>query len=204
MILESLVTTVDVHGRVNLAPMGPIVDDDLALNDANSIRFRLRPFVSSRTFSNLNAIGKAVIHVSDDAMTFARAAVGQIDSDEVATLVHRLDDTDWWPMIDCHRWFAVEVESIEHDNLKSQMDCRVVRSGTVRPFFGFNRGKHAVIEAAILATRTHLLPADEIANQLNQLRPLIDKTAGPREHAAFGLLTRIIDERLAQPRSLQP
>lgn len=198
MILESLVTTVDAAGRVNLAPMGPIVMGDLTSNDLGDVRFRLRPFVSSRTFANLNVTRRAVIHVSDDAMTFARAAVGQIDDDEVATLVRRLDNTDWSPMIDCHRWFAVEIESIDHDDLKSQMDCRIVRSEVVRPFFGFNRAKHAVLEAAIVATRTHLLPADEIRAQLDRLRPLIDKTAGPREHAAFDLLTRTIDERIAR------
>lgn len=200
MILESLVTSVDTAGRVNLAPMGPIVTGDLTSNDLGDVRFRLRPFVSSRTFANLNDTRRAVIHVSDDAMTFARGAVGQIDDAEVAMLVRRLDETDWWPMIDCHRWFAVEIESIDHDDLKSQMDCRVVRSEIVRPFFGFNRAKHAVLEAAILATRTHILPPDEIRDQVDRLRPLIDKTAGPREHAAFDLLTRTIDERLARPK----
>lgn len=200
MILESLVTTVDAAGRVNLAPMGPIVTGDLTTDGWSDVRFRLRPFVSSRTFANLNATRRAVIHVSDDAMTFARAVAGQIDDDEVATLVRRLDATDWWPLVDCHRWFAVEIESIDHDDLKSQMDCRIVRSEMIRPFFGFNRAKHAVIEAAIVATRTHLLPADEVRDQLDRLRPLIDKTAGPREHAAFELLTRTIDERLARPR----
>jgi hypothetical protein len=199
VILESLVTSIDAAGRVNLAPMGPIVTGDLSSVDVESVRFRLRPFVSSRTFANLNANRRAVIHVSDDAMTFARAAVGQIDDDEVATLVRRLDDTDWWPMIHCHRWFAVEIESVEHDDLKSQMDCRIIRSDVVRPFFGFNRAKHAVIEAAILATRTRVLAADDIRGQLLRLRPLIDKTAGPHERAAFDLLTKTIIERLARP-----
>ena len=36
-----------------------------------------------------------------------------------------------------------------------------------REFFGFNRAKHAVLEAAILATRVELLPADEILSELH-------------------------------------
>lgn len=199
MILESLVTSVDAEGRVNLAPMGPVVIGDLSSADLSGVRFQLRPFLSSRTFANVSVHRHAVVHVSDDVMTFARAAVGQIDDDEVIGLVHRLDDTDWWPLIDCHRWFAVEIESVKAGELKSQMDCRIVRSGVVRPFFGFNRAKHAVLEAAILATRTHVLAVEDIRDQLARLQPLIDKTAGPREHAAFALLTRTIDERLARP-----
>jgi hypothetical protein len=77
------------------------------------------------------------------------------------------------------------------------MLCRVIRAGTVRPFFGFNRAKHAVIEAAILATRTNLLPPDQIRDQLSRLQPLIDKTGGPAEHGAFDFLRKTIDDRLA-------
>ena len=76
------------------------------------------------------------------------------------------------------------------------MTCRIVKSGVAAPFFGFNRAKHAVIETAILATRTHLLPPRQIREQSEQLRPLIEKTAGADEQEAFALLTGTIDERL--------
>ena len=75
------------------------------------------------------------------------------------------------------------------------MQCRIVHSGVQRPFFGFNRAKHAVIEAAILATRTHLLSADEIQEQIGRLVPLIDKTAGDQEQAAFAFLRETIQHR---------
>ena len=77
------------------------------------------------------------------------------------------------------------------------MHCKVVQSGVVRPFFGFNRAKHAVIETAILATRTHILDADDIAQQIANLTPLIDKTAGSDEHKAFDFLCETIQQRLA-------
>ena len=56
----------------------------------------------------------------------------------------------------------------------------MVGEGRVRDFFGFNRAQHAVLEAAILATRVGLLPAGEIFAQLERLRPLVAKTGGPR------------------------
>ncbi len=198
MILESIVTSVDRAGRVNLAPMGPIVIGDLTSTDDASIGFQLRPFVDSTTFRNLEATRVGVIHVTDDAMLFARAAVNDIGDAEVLGMVRPIDDSLWWPMVDCHRWFCVEIDSLSHDEVRSEMQCRVVRSKIVRPFFGFNRAKHAVIEAAILATRTHLIPADQIRDEIARLTPLIDKTAGPAEHAAFDLLRRKIDERLSR------
>jgi len=73
----------------------------------------------------------------------------------------------------------------------------VVESRIVRPFFGLNRAKHAVIEAAILATRTHLLPPTEIRDQIARLQPLVDKTAGRVETESFQFLCQYIDDRLA-------
>ncbi len=195
MILESIVTSRDAQGCVNIAPMGPVVDEDpQAITEGTSIL--LRPFDSSQTYKNLLATGKAVIHVTDDADLFARAATGAIDSQQTLELVQQIDDTGWWRLNDCHRWFAVDMVSVHGDGPRFDLTCRVVQSGTVRPFFGFNRAKFAVIEAAILATRTHLLPEDQIRDQLDRLRPLIDKTGGAVEHSAFAFLQKTIDDRI--------
>ena len=68
------------------------------------------------------------------------------------------------------------------------MECEIVHRGRCRDFLGFCRGKHAVIEAAILATRLDLLPAAEIQAEFDRLAPLVRKTGGPNERAAFALL----------------
>jgi len=190
MILESIVTTVDESGCVNVAPMGPSVSGDL-----ESPTFTLRPFSSSRTFANLQATGRAVIHVTDDVQLFAKAAVDAIDGDAARQIVRPIQEDRWWVLQDCHRWFAVEIESRTGQEPRIDMHCRIVDSAVVRPFFGFNRAKHAVIEAAILATRTHILAADDIAEQVDRLRPLVDKTAGETEQSAFTFLCEIIKER---------
>jgi hypothetical protein len=69
-----------------------------------------------------------------------------------------------------------------------QIRAEVVHRGTLREFFGLNRGKHAVVEAAILATRLHLIPLDEVRAEYRKLRVLVEKTGGPPEHAAFDFL----------------
>ncbi|QDT12964.1 DUF447 domain-containing protein [Planctomycetes bacterium K23_9] len=193
MILESIVTTVDLAGRINIAPMGPTV-----AGDWESPEFLLRPFSSSRTYANLQATNHAVIHVTDDVQLFAKAAVDAIDDLSARDLVRSIQNDAWWILNDCHRWFAVEIESKTGQEPRIDMHCRIVHSGVERPFFGFNRAKHAVIEAAILATRTHLIAADEIADQIARLTPLVEKTAGESERAAFAFLCETIDQRTSE------
>ena len=196
MILESIVTTVDHAGRVNIAPMGPEVDETQA-PDWN--RFVLKPFQTSTTYTNLIARGKAVVHVTDDVRLFARAAVETIGHEEAAErYVRPLRDSSWWTLVDCHRWFAVEVDSKVDDGPRVRIECRVVESEIIRPFFGFNRAKHAVIEAAILATRVHLIPAASLIEQIGRLKPLVEKTGGTAEREAFERLQKTIHARIAQ------
>ena len=68
------------------------------------------------------------------------------------------------------------------------LEAAVVHTGRTRDFFGFNRAKHAVVEAAILATRLHLLPLAEVAADFAKFRVVVGKTGGPDEHAAMDLL----------------
>ena len=70
--------------------------------------------------------------------------------------------------------------------------CEIVKAHRLRDFFGFNRAKHAVIEAAILATRIDFLPAEEIQEQFQGLRVIIEKTAGPAEANAFDYLDQFV------------
>ncbi|MGI9445835.1 MAG: DUF447 domain-containing protein [Rubripirellula sp.] len=196
MILEAIVTSIDLNGTVNLAPMGPVVADDFG-EQKTPEKLVLKPFRSSLTYQNLMATGKAVVHVTDDVSLIARTAVGKLSTSEIAGLVKQWEDSEWWRLRSCHRWMAVQVEAVSEGQPRVEMDCRVVHSEIEKPFFGFNRAKFAVIEAAILATRTHLLSADQIQEELDRLQPLIDKTGGQTERTAFGFLRKAIDERIA-------
>ena len=42
-------------------------------------RLELRPFRTARTYANLKAHGEGVLHVTDDVLLLARAAVGELD-----------------------------------------------------------------------------------------------------------------------------
>ena len=49
-----------------------------------------------------------------------------------------------------------------------------------------------MLEAAIYATRVHLLARDFLLGEVERLQAIVDKTAGPREFEAMDLLTKYI------------
>jgi hypothetical protein len=81
---------------------------------------------------------------------------------------------------------------------RTTIACQVVKKGRIRDFFGFNRAKHAVVEASILATRLGLVPADEVVSELERLRVLVDKTSGKQERRAFQFIEQFVAETMSR------
>jgi hypothetical protein len=187
MILEGIVTTRNPDRSVNISPMGPRVDLDMQ-------RLLLRPYQTSTTYQNLKRTGEGVFHVTDDVLLLAQAAVGQPDP---PPMMWEAKEVDGVILADACRWCAFRVESLNDRQERTEIVARVVGRGTIRDFFGFNRGKHAVVEAAILATRTTFLPRDEIRREFERLSVLVDKTGGHREREAFAFLQRYIERATA-------
>jgi hypothetical protein len=178
-VLEGLVTTLDTGGAPHLAPMGPHVEGP------DFTRFLLRPFPSSQTYRNLLAHGEGVLHVTDDVLLLARAALGPVAPPPDYFPAERVRG---WVLRDACRYFEFRVRSLDDTQQRVRIEAEVVHAGRLRDFFGFNRAKHAVVEAAILATRIAILPLAEIAAEYRRLAVLVDKTGGPAERAAFALL----------------
>lgn len=186
MILEGIVTTRNPDRSVNISPMGPRVD-------AAMERLLLRPYQTSTTYQNLKRTCEGVLHVSDDVLLLAQAAVGQPDP---APRMLDAQAVDGAVLADACRWYAFRVESLDDRQERTEIAARVVDRGTIRDFFGFNRAKHAVVEAAILATRTAFLPGEEIDHEFARLAVLVEKTGGPREHQAFEFLQRYVEHAM--------
>jgi hypothetical protein len=179
LVLEGLVSTLDVGGGPHLAPMGPHVPAE------DFDHFTLRPFPTSQTCRNLLAHGEGVLHVTDDVLLLARAALGPVEPPPAWEPAERVRG---WVLADCCRFFEFRVVSIDESEPRVRIEAAVVHVGRRREFFGFNRAKHAVLEAAVLATRTAFLPRDEIAAEYRRLSVIVNKTGGPAEHAAMALL----------------
>jgi len=190
MILESIATTTDQEGRINIAPLGPVVDGP------ELTQFRLRPYQGSTTCDNLLSTRCVTLHVTDDVRLFARSAIGSVQEASDVVPITSSSGQGFWKLKRCHRWFALEVTHISGGQPCYEMNTRVVASGVEQPFFGFNRAKHAVIEAAILATRLHLISEDQVRHDMNDLKVLVEKTGSPQEHEAFGWLEAHVRAKL--------
>lgn len=184
MVLEGIVTTLSDDGSPNISPMGPEVD-------AAWTRLVLKPYQTSRTYANLKRTGQGVLHVTDDVELLARAAINRID--ELPQL-QPPQQVQGIVLANCCRWYEFEVTQLDDSQERTRIDCRIVHTGRVRDFFGFNRGKHAVVEAAILATRTAFLPANQILDELAKLHVLVDKTGSEQERRAFQLLQTFVSD----------
>src|SRR5262245_14966074 len=70
MIIESLLTSMDGDGRVNVAPMGVVWGEEEIV---------VKPYRGTTTHRNLLATGEAVVNLVDDVRLFVRGALGSPD-----------------------------------------------------------------------------------------------------------------------------
>jgi uncharacterized protein len=178
VIVESIVTTVGADGTINFAPMGVEWGDDTIV---------LKPFLETTTFRNLTQTGVAVVNLTDDVMLFAQGAISspQFPSFSASVIQGAVLEA-------ACTWRELRMTTVDATPPRSRIEAKVVHRGSRREFIGFNRARHAVLEAAILATRTHLLPAEQIRDEFARLQIIVDKTAGPREREAMELLTEYV------------
>jgi hypothetical protein len=184
VIIESLVTTLDREGTLNCAPMGVDWGEEL---------IGIRPFSDTTTCRNLDATGLAVINLTDDVLLFAKAVTG--DPAAVAPPTIPAQRVRGRVLEAACSWREVEVVEQQKTSPRARFITRVVHRGVRREFIGFNRARHAVLEAAILATRTHLIPGAEIRSEFERLRIIVNKTAGPAEVEAMELLEKFVAGR---------
>lgn len=178
MILEGLVTTISPEGELNIAPMGPIVEPTM-----KTLIFR--PFRESNTYRNLSHLGEGVFHVTDDVLMLAQGAIGRV---EPMPDVARASSILGYVIENVCRFYEFRIIRTDDSGERVVMEAEVTEHGSGRDFFGFNRGMHAVLEAAILATRTAFLSLDDMERDYARLEVIVEKTGGPREREAFALL----------------
>lgn len=183
MIREVIVSTVDRAGQPHLAPMG--------VHEAEGGMLAILPFRPSTTLDNLMETRCAVVNGTDDVRVFAGCLTGRRD----------------WPLVpaarvpclrlaECLAHTEVELVSVEDDDIRPRLLCRPLLTVQHAPFRGFNRAQFAVLEAAILVSRLHMLPWAKIETELDYLRVIHGKTAGEREQEAWDwLMATVADFR---------
>jgi uncharacterized protein len=186
-LVEGVVTTLNRDGTPNIAPMGPIVDAEFHW-------LLLRPFCTSVTYGNLKRSGEGIFHITDDVELLAHAAVGRLKTMPALVPAETVNGVI---LANACRWFAFRVETLDDREDRTSIVAQVVDRGRLRDFFGFNRAKHAVVEAAILATRIGLLEASHLHAEFDRLAAPVEKTGGHEERRAFEFLRQFLREELA-------
>jgi uncharacterized protein len=174
MIRETIVTTISAAGRAHIAPLGLIADGD---------GFIIAPFRPSTTLDNLREVPFAVANHTDDVRVFAGCLTGRRD---FATMPS--EDVPVPRLAAALAHMELAVRRVSDDAERPRFHCSVLRHVSHAPFAGFNRAQAAVIEAAILVSRLHLLPRDKIDTEWNYLKIAVEKTAGPAEQEAWNWL----------------
>ena len=175
-IIETVTTTINPDRTVNCAAMGVEWGDETIV---------IKPYRPTRTLRNLRATGAAVVNLTDDILLFTQAALGdpRPPTRPAATI-------DGAVLADACSWREVTVEAIDASGPRARVTTHVVGRGVAREFLGFNRARHAVLEASIIASRASRLRAAEIRAELERLQVLVDNTAGPREREAMEVVRR--------------
>jgi hypothetical protein len=198
MVIEGIITTENPDGSMHVAPIGPHVNDSLS-------EWTLKPYQSSTTFANLYATQRAVFHVTDDALLMVAAVLGlcsdthaldQIPNETVpkemlAGMVDAALVPEWgWVLQSTCRVFALKIERWNTSEPRAVADCRLIGTLEQRPFWGWNRARHSLLELAVLASRSHMLDLASHQAELLMHKTIIEKTAGLREKAAWQLISK--------------
>lgn len=186
MILEGIISTVDEDRRPHVSALGAEVDSEIS-------RFELRPFLSSRTCRNLQRHQQAVFHVTDD-VEFIAAVVTAAQTKPLNWVP--ASEIDGFVLSDACRAYELRVSFHDFSGPRGLVTCNIVKTHRIREFFGFNRAKHAVLEAAILATRLEIVPRAEIEAKWAWLKPVVIRTGGAAEQRAFEMLSAFVEQSL--------
>jgi hypothetical protein len=186
-IRESIVTTRKADGMAHVAPLGVIVEEPFLV---------IAPFHPSTTLDNLRRHGFACVNYTTDVRVFA-GCVSRRRRDWPVVAAERVEG---WRLKGALAHSEVAVAEVMKDELRPRFRCRIVHERSHAPFLGFNRAQAAVLEAAILASRLHMLPAEKVESELRYLTIAIDKTAGAIEREAWGwLMAMVADAGMTPP-----
>jgi hypothetical protein len=186
MIYETVITTVNADGSAHIAPFGIRERDGMIV---------IAPFRPSTSLDNLLRTERAVVNLTDDVRVFAGALTGRRDWP-----VRQAEKIEGYVLDAALAHRELELVDVKEDVVRPELSFRVAHEAMHSAFRGFNRAQAAVLEAAVLVSRLHMLPPEKIAAEIAYLTIAIDKTAGDREKQAWGWLLERIENYNAEQR----
>lgn len=185
MILEGIITTEAPDGRMHLSPIGPHVDRECSV-------WILKPFQSSQTFANLKARSRGVFHVVDDGLLMVECVLGRCNPPHTPPAA-RLDPDRGWLLDHACRIIPLSIDAWDLDQERASARCTPGPSIEQRPFWGWNRAAHSLLELAILMSRRQWLKPELLLEEWERHRIVVEKTGGDREHRALELIRQTLE-----------
>jgi hypothetical protein len=179
-IYEVVVSTSDIDGSPNAAPMGIQFVADHKSNENKKIL--VRPYKSTTTYKNLISRREAVINVTSDPEIFYKS-LSKREAAQVNALksLFQMAKTVKPPRIKgCDAYIEVSVEDSNNasskDEDRGEILCEIKLVQVEKPAAKlYCRAPHALIETMIHATRVSELISEGSINEANQLLELIDR-----------------------------
>jgi hypothetical protein len=148
-IVETIVSTYNIDGQANAAPMGATM--------TSPQRIALRVYISSLTYKNLQSKKCAVINVTSDPYLFYRTAFKEASPNGMLSqeLFEKGETVDAPRLLvaDAHVEVAVtDIQRFDAERAEVLCDVKLVRAASVLPK-AYCRALFATIEAIVHATR---------------------------------------------------
>ncbi|HUV02280.1 MAG TPA: DUF447 domain-containing protein [Desulfobacteria bacterium] len=183
-ISEVIVTTQSAVGMPNAAPVGIITEIDERGSETKQF---IKLYKGSQTLENVLETSTVAANVTDDVVLFVKTALGHLSE-------LYLSEFAGVPVLTkANAWIVFTTVLIEErsDYLHFQVLPRTVKINR-KEVKAINRGRNAVIEAAVLATRLELAKDEEekesMRERVAEYAEIVEKCGGRREKEAMAIL----------------
>jgi hypothetical protein len=182
-ISEVIVTTQSAVGMPNAAPVGILTEID----EQGETNHFIKLYKGSQTLGNVLETSTIAANVTDDVVLFVKTALGHLSEAYLSEFagVPVLTQANAWIV-----FTTVLIE--EHDDYVHFQVLPSAVKITRKEVKAINRGRNAVIEAAVLATRLDLAKDAEekeaMRERVAEYAEIVEKCGGSREKEAMEIL----------------
>ncbi len=182
-ISEVIVTTTSGAGAPNAAPIGLVT----RRTESGDLRYSVKLYRGSQTLANVLKTRTLAANVTDDVVVFVTTAFADLRA-------AYFTDFEAVPVLkEANAWIVFSVTSAEDHAEYVRFLLRPERIKINRKAVtAINRGRNAVLEAAIIATRIDRTEDErakaEMREQVENYKKRVMKCGGPQEQAAMRIL----------------
>jgi hypothetical protein len=182
-IFEVIVTTSSDAGEPNAAPIGIIT----TMDEKARAEYFVKLYKGSQTLANVLETNMLAANVTDDVVLFVKAAFENLSERHFTSFAEMpvLKKANAWIV------FTTVLTEESSEYFRFQLQPREVKINK-KEVKAINRGRNAVIDATVLATRYYLAKdereREEMRKRMEHYTGIVKKCGGRREKEAIRIL----------------